>query len=58
MLSGEIPGPHKIQGMGAGFIPKNCDLSLVNRIMKVNKTQHNKTKQNIIITAVNTHTEC
>ncbi len=35
VLSGEPKGPHKIQGISAGFIPEILDTSLIDRIIKV-----------------------
>ncbi len=40
-LAGELlrPAPHKIQGIGAGFIPGNLDLSLVDRVELVESSE-------------------
>jgi cysteine synthase A len=35
VIGGGSPGPHKIQGIGAGFVPKNLDTTLLNDVVTV-----------------------
>ena len=45
ILNGGKPGPHKIQGIGANFIPNNYDASIVDEVIDVPDNEAIKTSR-------------
>ncbi|MEA4863665.1 MAG: cysteine synthase A [Victivallaceae bacterium] len=43
VLSGERPGDHRLQGIGAGFIPKAMDIALIDEVIKVSAEDAGRT---------------
>lgn len=47
ILSGGTPGPHKLQGIGAGFIPDILNLKIIDRVVKVSNENAMETSRKL-----------
>lgn len=47
VISGGAPGPHKIQGIGAGFVPDNLNVDIIDEVIKVDHVDAGKTAREL-----------
>lgn len=47
VLSGGAPGPHRIQGIGAGFVPDNLDPSVIDQVIAVGDDEAEETTRRL-----------
>ncbi|SFB31959.1 cysteine synthase [Lentibacillus halodurans] len=47
ILSGDSPGPHKIQGLGAGFVPKILDTDVYDEVIRISNDEAFQTSREV-----------